>query len=108
MAGIRVLAGGLCVLAVAGCITAPEEAPPAWFAASESADSGSYPALQSVPRTTTANIDASYWARTERELVLAGQAVKAHPRGQWVAGDDPAVFIAEARAALDATRASHE
>jgi hypothetical protein len=102
------LVGGLCVLALAGCITAPEQPPPAWFTAANNADAGSYPTLQSVPRTVTANVDAAYWARHQRELVATGQAVKAHPRGVWAPAEDPTIFMNEARAALDATRASHE
>lgn len=96
------------MLALAGCITAPDEPPPAWFTARNEADAGRFPTLQSVPRTTIANTDAGYWVRHQSELMAAAQAVKSNPRGIWQPADDPAVFIAEARAALDATRASHE
>lgn len=108
MAGVRVWFGSFCMLALAGCITAPAEAPPAWFTERENADAGSFPSLQSVPTGHRANTDASYWTRHEQELLTAAQAVKANPRGVWTAPDDPVAFMTEARAALDATRASHE
>ena len=95
------------VLGLAGCVSAPEDAP-AWFAARAGADLKGYPSLHDVPRTTIANTDAVYWSAAAAELALVGQAVKAHPRAQAGQSEDPLVFLEEARAALDAARASHE
>jgi hypothetical protein len=61
-----------------------------------------------VPRTHHANTDAAYWARHQADLVAAATAVRANPRGVWTPVEDPVVFMAQARATLEATRASHE
>ncbi|GAM99453.1 hypothetical protein U91I_03106 [alpha proteobacterium U9-1i] len=98
----------MCVLGLSGCITAPDSAPPAWFTEANNADDRGYPSLNDVPTRRQANTDAAYWVRHQRELVAVGAAVKANPRSVWTPVEDPAVFMAEARATLEATRTSHE
>lgn len=108
MARLGVFAVGVCMLGLAGCITAPETAPPAWFNEANAADDRGYPNLAEVPTTHSANVDAAYWARHRADLTAAATAVRANPRAVWTPVDDPVVFMAQARATLEATRASHE
>ena len=108
MARFGVFAVGMCVLGLSGCITAPETAPPAWFTEANNADDRGYPSLTEVPRTHHANVDAAFWARHQADLVAAAATVKANPRAVWTPVEDPMVFMAQARATLEATRASHE
>lgn len=95
-----ILAVGL-VAGLAGCASAGDDA----LVQAE----GGYPSLRDVPRTSDANVDPAYWARVERDLVAAGQAVKTHPRAAPAAeGEDPAAFLEDARRELEETRQSHE
>jgi hypothetical protein len=106
---VGIVALGICAMGLSACITAPDQAPPAWSTerANQPGARG-YPSLQDVPHTTIANTDAQYWERHRREMVAAGQAVKGSPRAQWTPVEDPNAFIEDARAQLEATRLSHE
>jgi hypothetical protein len=84
-----------------GCASTPQSA--------ESGEAASgFPELRDVPTGTIANTDPAYWAQAEADLVAAGEQVRAHPRAQPGASEDPAAFIDEARRDLEQARQAHE
>jgi hypothetical protein len=101
------MAAGLLAVSLAACVSAPSDAP-AWFAERDAQDAGTYPSLRDVPRTTVANTDAAHWQTVEQEVVAAGQEMRANPRAEPAsAGQDPAVFVDEARRDLETARDAH-
>jgi hypothetical protein len=94
-------------VAATGCASEPHNAP-AWYVARERTIEHGYPSLHSVPRTYTADTNAAHWAEVQADVEAAGQALRADPRSQWTAPDDPNAFLADARAVLEQTRLAHE
>jgi hypothetical protein len=108
MRGTIALAAILGLVSLGGCITSNAEVPE-WFEQRSAEQDSAYPTLRSVPRETVANTNTAHWRQVERELVAAGDAVRANPRAEpAAAGQDPAAFVEEARQELEETRQSHE
>lgn len=106
---LRVAIGVLAALAVlGGCANRVPASAPQWFQSSTQEKNRSYPNLRDVPRTTQATTDPAYWSGVQAEVVAAKQAMQANPRAQPAPPQDPDAFVNDARAAIDATRASHE
>ena len=93
--------------ALAGCVSAPAEAP-AWYAEQDAAATQGYPDLHDVPRTSIANTNARHWSQVERDVVAAGAAMRASPRAQPAGPAQPDTFVEQARQELEESRASHE
>lgn len=108
MRGTIVLGALAGLLGLGGCISSTAETPE-WFSQRSAEADSSYPTLRSVPREIIANTDAAHWRAVERDVVAAGEAMKANPRAQ-AAGptEDPSVFLEQAREDLEETRQSHE
>lgn len=103
----QIAAAGLAAAALAGCVSAPADAP-AWFNEQNARDPGTYPSLREVPRTTVANTDAAHWEEVEQEVTAAGTAMRASPRAEPAPADqNPAAFINEAREELEQARDAH-
>jgi len=104
---MRVAILGVCgALALGGCASHAQT--PDWFA-QRAADDGSYPSLRDVPRTTTANTDATHWAELEADLLAAREEVRANPRSQPATqAEDPQAFLDQARQDLEQARRAHE
>jgi hypothetical protein len=95
---------------VAACASStPKDAPDWYLAHLNSPGANQYPRLQDVPHgASDANVDQAHWSAEEAELLAAAKAMKANPRATPAGGaEDPAAFDAAARAAIEATRASH-
>ena len=105
------LRGGAVLLALvglAGCATSVPRDAPQWYRAGAHERAGGYPNLRDVPRVTTANTDPAHWARVEADVTAAKDEMQANPRAQPAPPQDPNAFVNDARAAIDATRASHD
>lgn len=105
---MRMAAAMIGILTLAGCISSSGETP-AWFSERQAQDEGEFPSLRDVPRTTNANVDARHWARVERDLVAAGQALKTNPRAAPASEAEvqPSDFLNEAREDLEESRQAH-
>jgi hypothetical protein len=95
---VAVLAG---LMTLCGCASSAE--PPA----GTQAEAEGFPSLRDVPRTTTANTNAAYWANVERNLVRAREEMQANPRAEPAppAGSDE--FVEQARQELEESRQAH-
>lgn len=85
-----------------GCASSAEGDPALAAQAAEG-----YPDLREVPRATIANTDQAYWDAAARELLAAAAEMRANPRSLPGEPEDPAAFVDQARADLEATRQSH-
>lgn len=94
-------------LGLGGCVSSSGQEP-AWFAERVAEEGGAYPDLREVPHGTIANTDQAHWGDVERELMAAAAEMRANPRAQYAAPEDPAAFADQARRDLDAARRSHE
>jgi hypothetical protein len=93
---------------LAGCASKSEPAP-AWLAEREASIEQSYPSLRDVPRGSDANTNSAHWSLVERELLAAGEAVRASPRSQPAsATETPTEFLSQAREELEKSRDSHQ
>jgi len=106
--GTKAAVLGLAAAALAGCVSAPAEAP-AWFTERDQAQDNTFPALRDVPRDSIANTDATHWRAVEADILAAGAAMRASPRAAPAseADEDPATFIDEARRDLEQARDAH-
>ena len=95
--------GLLC--AASGCASAPRQ--PEWFRQAERNEAHGYPSLHEIPRTTSANTDAAHWAAVQADLAAAKQQLQSNPRNVPAPPNDPNAFVDDARAAIEATRATH-
>lgn len=98
----------LFLLALGACTQSNAGQQPAWMAERSEEDPRGYPNLREVPRTTIANTDVAHWSEAQSELAAAAAALRSNPRGQYVAPEDPALFVEQARTDLEAARQSHE
>jgi len=90
---------GLVVLC--GCASSAE--PPV----GSQAEAEGYPSLRDVPRTTTANTNAAYWANVERNLVAQREAMQANPRNEPAPPQGTDEFVEQARQELEESRQAH-
>jgi len=105
---LRVVVFGCVAGLMAGCVSAPEQAP-AWYAEREAQLEDGYPSLREVPRSSSANTNPRHWDQVEAELIAAGQQVKTNPRAAPASQtESPQAFIDEARRELEETRQAHE
>jgi len=101
LAALTLAVGGL-----AGCVSGAGGSP-TWMEPAEAQTE--YPSLRDVPRSHDANVDPGHWAAVQRDVIAAGEALKAHPRSAPPSQtQDPAAFLEEARRDLEETRQSHE
>lgn len=99
---------GLAALTLGACASPGADAP-AWYTQRTAEQDTDYPSLRSVPRTHDANVSQSHWNAVEQETLAAAAQMRASPRATFgEPPQDPAVFIEEARQALEASRQSHE
>ena len=98
---------GFCCAMLAGCASATPRNAPDWFRAAQAHEEHGYPNLRDVPHTVTANTNAQHWAEVQTDLAAAKQELRASPRAEPAAPQDPNGFVNDARAAIDATRATH-
>ena len=98
----------MAALCLAACASSVPKNAPAWYANAVHNQQRGYPDLNSVPRAAAANNDQAHWAQIQAEADAAAAAMRANPRSQPAAPENPDAFVDDARAALDATRASHE
>ena len=103
----RALAGLVLAGSLAACVSAPEDAP-AWFHEREANVASTYPSLRDVPRRTEANTDPAHWEAVRQQVLAAAAEMRASPRAEPASPDqDPALFVDEARRALEAARDAH-
>lgn len=100
---VAVLAG---LMALGGCVSSSSEAP-AWFNEAQAEAEGGYPNLRDVPRTTTANTNAAYWANVEANMLRAREQLQNNPRSEPAPPGTPDAFIDEARQVLEESRQAH-
>ena len=100
--GLAIAAFGL-----AGCASSVPHNAPAWYANAVQSQPHGYPDLRAVPHTNNANTNAAHWAAVQADLEGARQQMQANPRDVPAPAEDPNVFVDDARAVLDATRAAH-
>ena len=91
-----------------GCASTIPRNAPAWYAQAVHNEAHGYPDLRNVPRTYSANNDAAHWAAVQAEVVAAAAEMRANPRSEPAPAQNPDAFMDDARAAIDATRATHE
>jgi hypothetical protein len=109
MRSLAATVGVVALLGVGGCVGGGNAGQqPAWFAERAEADARGYPSLREVPTETIANTDPAHWSEVEREMAAAAAALRSHPRAQYTAPEDPAAFVEQARADLEAARQAHE
>lgn len=109
MRGQLITAALLGASILGACASSGSGEEPAWFAEREAGLQQSFPSLRDVPRTTSANTDAAYWAGVEQDLAAAGAEMRNNPRSQpATAADDPNIFLEEARRELERARLAHE
>jgi hypothetical protein len=103
MRAAAVLAG---LLALSGCVSSSGEAP-AWIDERAAEAEGGYPSLRDVPRTTTANTNAAYWARVEADLLQAKEELQSNPRSEPAPPQGTDEFVNQAREELEESRDAH-
>lgn len=103
MRAAAVLAG---LLALSGCASSSGEAP-AWIDERAAEAEGGYPSLRDVPRTTTANTNAAYWARVEADLMRAKEQLQSNPRAEPAPPQGTDDFVNQAREELEESRDAH-
>ena len=94
------------LLALSGCVSSSGAAPD-WINERAAEAEGGYPSLRDVPRTTTANTNAAYWARVEADMQRARDELKNNPRAEPAPPPGTDTFADDARQELEEARQAH-